>query len=49
MIHPYELQAKDVHAYTVSILKEHLNIEANGYSCHTDMILDILIKASTST
>lgn len=46
MIHPYELKAKDVHAYTVSVLKEHLNIEANGYSCHTDMILDILIKAS---
>lgn len=46
MIHPYELKAQDVHAYTVSVLKEHLNIEANGYSCHTDMILDILIKAS---
>lgn len=46
MIHPYELKAKDVHTYTARILKEHLNIEANGYSCHTDMILDILIKAS---
>jgi putative transposase len=46
MIHPYDLKAKDVHAYTASVLKEYLNIEANGYSCHTDMILDILIKAS---
>jgi len=46
MIHPYELKAKDVHAYTISVLKEHLNIDVNGYSCHTDMILDILIKAS---
>jgi len=46
MIHPYELKAKDVHDYTVRVLKEHLNIEANGYCCHTDMILDILIKAS---
>lgn len=46
MIHPYELKAKDVHAYTVSVLKEYLHIEANGYSCHTDMILDILLKAS---
>jgi hypothetical protein len=46
MIHPYELKAKDVHAYTARVLKDHLNIEANGYSCHTDMILDILIKAS---
>ena len=46
MIHPYELKAKDVHAYTASVLKEYLPIEANGYSCHTDMIIDILIKAS---
>jgi hypothetical protein len=46
MIHPYELQAKDVHAYTASVLKEHLKIEANGYCCHTDMIIDILLKAS---
>jgi putative transposase len=46
MIHPYELKAKDVHAYTSKVLKEHLSIEANGYCCQTDMILDILIKAS---
>jgi hypothetical protein len=46
MIHPYELKAKDVHAYTARVLKEHLKIEAHGYCCHTDMILDILIKAS---
>lgn len=46
MIHRYELKAKDVHAYTARVLKEHLQIEAKGYCCHTDMILDILIKAS---
>jgi hypothetical protein len=46
MIHQYELKARDVHAYTVRVLKEHLNIAANGYCCKTDMILDILIKAS---
>jgi len=46
MIHPYELKAEDVHHYTVRVLKEHLPIEANGYCCNTDMILDILIKAS---
>jgi len=46
MIHPYELKAKDVHAYTASVLKQHLKIEANGYCCHTDMIIDILLKAS---
>jgi putative transposase len=46
MIHQHELTAEDVHAYTVQVLKEHLNIEAHGYCCDTDMILDILIKAS---
>lgn len=46
MIHQHELKAKDVHSYTARVLQEHLNIEANGYCCHTDMILDILIKAS---
>jgi hypothetical protein len=46
MIHQYELKAKDVHRYTSRVLKDHLNIEADGYCCNTDMILDILIKAS---
>lgn len=46
MIHQYELKAKDVHSYTVRVFKKHLPIEAHGYCCDTDMILDILIKAS---
>ncbi len=46
MIHQHELKAEDVHAYTIQVLKKHLSIEANGYCCNTDMILDILIKAS---
>jgi putative transposase len=46
MIHQHELKAKDVHTYTARVLKEHLKIEANGYYCKTDMIIDILIKAS---
>ena len=46
MIHPSELKAKDVHRYTVQVLREHLSIEANGYCCNTEMILDILLKAS---
>lgn len=46
MIHQYELKAKDVHAYTHEILKEHLKIKADGYICKTGMILDVLIKAS---
>lgn len=46
MIHPYELKAKDVHAYTARVLKAHLGIKAEGYRCRTDMIIDILLKAS---
>jgi putative transposase len=46
MIHPYELKAEDVRAYTIRTLKKHLRIEAQGYLCTTDMILDILMKAS---
>ncbi len=46
MIHPYELKANDVHAYTLEALQEHLNIKADGYICKTEMILNVLIKAS---
>ena len=46
MIHQYELKAEDIRAYTSRVMKEHLSIEANGYSCNTDMLFDILIKAS---
>ena len=46
MIHPHELKANDVHAYTLETLKEHLNIKADGYICKTEMILNVLIKAS---
>jgi len=46
MIHPYELKANDVHAYTLETLQEHLNIKADGYICKTAMILHVLIKAS---
>jgi putative transposase len=46
MIHQYELKANDVHAYTLEMLKEHLKIKVDGYICKTDMILNVLIKAS---
>jgi len=46
MIHPYELKAEDVRAYTLQTMKEHFDIKAEGYCCTTDMILDVLIKAS---
>jgi putative transposase len=46
MIHQHELKAEDVRAYTNWILKKHFQIEAHGYCCTTDMIYDILMKAS---
>ncbi len=45
----YELKANDVYAYTLETLKEHLPIQADGYICHTEMILNVLIKASAET
>lgn len=46
MIHQHELKAEDVRAYTIQTLKKHFQIEAHGYCCTTDMIYDILMKAS---
>jgi hypothetical protein len=46
MIHPFELKAEDIRAYTTNLLKEHLKLDVAGYICTTDMILDILLKAS---
>jgi hypothetical protein len=46
MIHPYELKAEDVRAFALKTVKKHLKMEANGYICHTDMIFDVLLKAS---
>jgi putative transposase len=46
MIHQHELKAEDVRAYTVQTLKTHFEMEAHGYRCTTDMIYDVLLKAS---
>jgi putative transposase len=47
MIHQHELKAEDIRTYTLQVMRKHLCIEANGYRCKTDMIYDLLIKAST--
>ncbi len=46
MIHQYELKAEDIRAYTLQTMKEHIEIPADGYCCTTDMIFDVLMKAS---
>ena len=46
MIHQYELKAEDIRAYTLRTMKEYIEIPADGYCCTTDMIFDVLMKAS---
>lgn len=46
MIHQHELKAEDVRAFALETVKKHLRIQANGYVCKTDMIYDVLLKAS---
>lgn len=46
MIPQYELKAEDVRQYAIEKLKEYIPVEAHGYCCTTEMILDVLLKAS---
>jgi hypothetical protein len=46
MIPQYELKAEDIRAYTLNILKDHLKLEVAGYRCTTEVILDVVLKAS---
>ena len=46
MIPQYELRAEDIRRYTIEKMKEHFSVKAHGYCCTTDMILDVLLKAS---
>lgn len=46
MILQDELKAKDIRHQTMKTLQNHLTIEANGYLCQTEMILDVVLKAS---
>ena len=46
MIPQYELKAEDVRQYAIEKMKEYIPVEAHGYCCTTEMILDVLLKAS---
>ena len=46
MILQEKLTAKDVHYQTMNTLQKHLKIQAEGYRCHTEMMFDVLLKAS---
>jgi hypothetical protein len=49
MIPQYELKAEDVHHYTIEKMKEYIPIEAHGYCCTSEMIFDVLFKASAES
>jgi putative transposase len=49
MIPQYELKAEDIRAYTLKLMKNHVNQDVAGYVCTTDGILDVLLKASAES
>jgi len=49
MIPQYELKAEDIRAYTMNLLKDHLKLDVAGYLCTTEVILDVLLKASAES
>jgi len=46
MIHEYRLTAENVRHQTMKTLTEHISLSANGYRCRTEMVLDVVLKAS---
>jgi len=49
MIPQYELKAEDIRAYTLKLLKDHVKLDVAGYVCTTEIILDVLLKASAES
>ncbi len=49
MIQQNELKAEDIRMYTQKVLKQHIPLEVNGYCCDSEMILDVLLKASAES
>jgi hypothetical protein len=46
MIQPNELKAEDIRHFTQQVLQKHVPLNVHGYRCQTEMILDVLLKAS---
>jgi len=46
MIPEYRLTAANVRHQTMKTLTEHLSLEADGYRCTTEMVVDVVMKAS---
>ena len=46
MIPGFRLNANDVRHQTMQTLTKHISLHANGYRCTTQMVLDVVLKAS---
>jgi hypothetical protein len=46
MIPQKELKAEEIRNYNRETLKKHVPLKVQGYRCNTDMIIDVLLKAS---
>jgi hypothetical protein len=46
MIHNHRLKAEDIRFQTVKTLSKHLSLKVEGYKCDTEMVWDIVLKAS---
>jgi hypothetical protein len=49
MIHEYRLTAEDVRQQTMNTLTGNISLSANGYRCTTEMVLDVVLKASAES
>lgn len=49
MIPQYELKAEDIRAYTLDIVKDHVKLDVSGYRCTSEVILDVVLKASAES
>lgn len=47
MIQQSELTAQDIRETMQSVSQEHLSLEADGYVCTSEMLLDVLMKAAS--
>ncbi len=49
MIPQNELKAEEIRSYTQKVLQKHVPLAVNGYRCHTEMIVDVILKASAES
>jgi len=49
MILKHRLKAEDVRQQTMKTLTKHMPLHVKGYSCTTEMIFDVVLKASAES